>query len=52
MTHLAVYQLLTTTNSPETGDRFELVRDGDRLGLPRDLGPDGFGVESVVDASP
>ena len=34
---------------PEPGDRFELVRDGDRLGLPKDLGPDGFGVDSVVD---
>jgi SNF2 family DNA or RNA helicase len=42
---------VTSRNGPEPGDRFELVRDGDRLGLPRDLGPSGFGVESVVDTS-
>ena len=34
---------------PESGDRFELARDGGRLWLPSDLGPAGFAVESVLD---
>ena len=38
-----------TAPEVEPGDRFELVRDGARLGLPRDLGPDGFEVGAVVD---
>ncbi len=42
----------TPTNpTVEPGDRFELVRDGDRFGFPRDLGPDGFEVSSVLDPS-
>ncbi len=36
---------------PEPGDRFELIRAGGRLVLPKDLGPSGFAVESVVDPS-
>lgn len=38
-------------NGPEPGDRFELARVDGRLVLPKDLGPSGFAVASVVDAS-
>ena len=51
MAGLVQPQAPPSVHGPEPGDRFELVRDGDRLGLPRDLGPDGFGVETVVDPS-
>ncbi len=51
MAHRANPGAISPAAGPEPGDRFELSRDGDRLGLPRDLGPDGFGVDSVVDAS-
>ena len=36
---------------PEPGDRFELALDRGRIWLPKDLGPSGFAVESVVDPS-
>jgi superfamily II DNA or RNA helicase len=51
MTHRLLPEGDPAILGPEPGDRFELIRDGDRLGLPRDLGPSGFAVESVVDAS-
>ena len=40
---------VNSATGPEPGDRFELNRDGAIFGLPKDFGPNGFGLESVVD---
>lgn len=51
MAHREQHVVAPPAAGPEPGDRFELTRDGARIALPKDFGPDGFGVEAVVDPS-